>query len=124
MVAKWLAEVDMTTEDDRGAGSFSVSTRRDGSRGVVALVGELDLHTAGELTTAVSGLLQQKVTRVEVDAGDLSFADSAGLRAVLMARAAAEDAGATFGVTVVSASVERLIEITGLSDLLVDQAGE
>ena len=62
----------MTTEDDREAGGFSVSTRRDGSRGVVALVGELDLHTAGELTTAVSGLLQQKVTRVEVDAGGLS----------------------------------------------------
>jgi anti-anti-sigma regulatory factor len=41
-----------------------------------------------------------------------------------MARAAAEDAGATFGVTDVSASVERLIEITGLSDLLVDQAGD
>jgi anti-sigma B factor antagonist len=124
MVRAWLPEVDMTTEDDPESGGFSVSTRRDGSRGVVALVGELDLHTAGELTTAVSGLLRQKVSRVEVDAGGLSFADSAGLRAVLMARAAAEEAGATFGVTVVSASVERLIEITGLSDLLVDHAGD
>lgn len=110
----------MTVADDRDAGGFSVSTRREGTRGLVALAGELDLHTADELTNAVSGLLEQKVTRVEVDAGGLSFADSAGLRAVLMARAAAEDAGATFGVTVVSASVERLIEITGLSDLLVD----
>jgi anti-sigma B factor antagonist len=114
----------MTAEDEPEAGGFSVSTRRDGSRGVVALVGELDLHTAGELTTAVSGLLRQKVTRVEVDAGGLSFADSAGLRAVLMARAAAEDTGATFAVTVASASVERLIEITGLYDLLVDHAGD
>jgi anti-sigma B factor antagonist len=111
----------MTAADDRDAGGFSVSARREGARGVIALVGELDLHTADELTNAVSGLLEQKVTRVEVDAGGLSFADSAGLRAVLMARAAAEDAGATFGVTVVSASVERLIAITGLSDLLVDK---
>ena len=110
----------MTAADDRDAGGFSVSTRREGARGLIALEGELDLHTADELTNAVSGLLEQKVARVEVDAGGLSFADSAGLRAVLMARAAAEDAGATFGVTVVSASVERLIEITGLSDLLVD----
>ena len=83
----------------------------------------LDLHTAGELTTAVSGLLQQKVTRAEVDAGGLSFADLPA-RAVLMAACRAQDAGATFGVTVVSASVERLIEITGLSDLLVDHAGD
>jgi hypothetical protein len=47
MVREWLPEVDMTTADDPEAGGFSVSTRRDGSRGVVALVGELDLHTAG-----------------------------------------------------------------------------
>ena len=113
----------MTTEDDREAGGFSVSTRRDGSRGVVALVGELDLHTAGELTTAVSGLLQQKVTRAEVDAGGLSFADLQGSAPSSCARCRAQD-GATFGVTVVSASVERLIEITGLSDLLVDHAGD
>jgi anti-sigma B factor antagonist len=122
MVPGWLAEVDMTTGDERDAEGFSVSTSREGARGVIALVGELDLHTAGELTTAVSGLLEQKVTRVEVDAGGLSFADSAGLRAVLMARAAAEEAGATFRVTVASSSVERLIEITGLSDLLTDEA--
>jgi len=122
MVPAWLLEVDMTTADDRDAEGFSVSTRREGARGVVALVGELDLHTADELTTAVSGLLKQKVTRVEVDAGGLSFADSAGLRAVLMARAAAVEAGATFGVTVASGTVERLIEITGLSDLLFDDS--
>ncbi|MGH9227435.1 MAG: STAS domain-containing protein [Acidimicrobiales bacterium] len=112
----------MTTADDRDVEGFSVSARREGARGVIALVGELDLHTAGELTTVVSGLLEQNVTRVEVDAGGLSFADSAGLRAVLMARAAAEEAGASFGVTVASDSVERLIEITGLSELLIDQA--
>jgi anti-sigma B factor antagonist len=122
MVPAWLREVDMTTADERDAESFSVSIRREGTRGVVALVGELDLHTANELTTAVSGLLEQKVTRVEVDAGGLSFADSAGLRAVLMARAAAEEAGATFGVTVASGSVERLIEITGLSELLIEDS--
>jgi anti-sigma B factor antagonist len=122
MFPAWLPEVDMTTADDPDAEGFSVSTRREGPRGVVALVGELDLHTADELTTAVSVLLEQKVTRVEVDAGGLSFADSAGLRAVLMARAAAEEAGATFGVTDVSGNIERLIEITGLSDLLVDDS--
>src|SRR5918996_254122 len=96
----------------------------DGGRQIVSVVGELDLHTADALTTAVTGLLEQKVTRVEVDAGGLSFADSAGLRAVLIARAAAEGAGATFGVTDASGTVERLIEITGLSDLLADERTE
>ncbi len=114
----------MTTEDDSGAGGFSVSTRRDGSRGVVALVGELDLHTAGELTTAVSGLLQQKVTRRRGGRGRPELRRLCRAPGRAHGGAVAEDAGATFGVTVVSASVERLIEITGLSDLLVDQAGE
>jgi anti-sigma B factor antagonist len=111
-------------DDDVEDEGFSITTRRDGGRVVLALVGELDLHTADELTTAVSGLLEQEVTRVEVDAGGLSFADSAGLRAVLIARAAAAEAGASFGVIDASGTVERLIEITGLSDLLVDQSTE
>jgi anti-sigma B factor antagonist len=109
----------MAAADDLGD-VFSITTRRDGGQVVVSLVGELDLHTADALTAAVSGLLEQEVTRVEVDAGGLSFADSAGLRAVLIARAAAEDAGATFGVTDASGTVERLIEITGLAELLTD----
>jgi anti-anti-sigma regulatory factor len=41
-----------------------------------------------------------------------------------MARAAAEEAGATFRVTVASGSVERLIEITGLSELLTEEASD
>jgi anti-anti-sigma factor len=111
----------MTAADDLGAEGFSISTRRDGGRVIVVPVGELDLHTADELTTAVSTLLlEQEVTRVEVDAGGVSFADSAGLRAVLRARAAAQEAGATFGVTDASGTVERLIEITGLSELLAE----
>src|SRR5918994_2157132 len=98
--------------------NFTLTTRREGERGIVALTGELDLHTADQLTAAVTTLLDQHVTAIEVDAGSLSFADSAGLRAVLTARAAAQRAGASFGVTEASEPVARLIEITGLSEML------
>jgi anti-sigma B factor antagonist len=109
----------MDGADDLCYDNLSISTRREGGRGIVEVSGELDLHTADQLTDAVSELLEQDVTRVEVDASGLSFADSAGLRAVLLARVAAEEAGASFGVTKPSAPVARLIEMTGLSELVV-----
>jgi anti-sigma B factor antagonist len=112
----------VTAADDAGPTGFSTAIRREGSRAVVVLVGELDLHTAQQLTATVSHVLREEVDRVELDAGGLTFADSAGLRAVLVARAAAEEAGATFGVTDASGPVERLIDITGLSELLVDES--
>jgi anti-sigma B factor antagonist len=108
----------MAPVDDLDPQNFTLTTRREGERGIVAMAGELDLHTADQLTAAVSTLLDQHVTALDVDAGGLSFADSAGLRAVLTARAAAQKVGVSFGVTEASEPVARLIEITGLSELL------
>jgi anti-anti-sigma factor len=108
----------MAPADEFEPQNFALTTRREGERGIVALTGELDLHTAGQFTAAVTTLIDQHVTAVEVDAGGLSFADSAGLRAVLTARAAAQQAGASFGITAASEPVARIIEITGLSEML------
>ncbi|MGH9112545.1 MAG: STAS domain-containing protein [Acidimicrobiales bacterium] len=108
----------MPPVDDLDPQNFTLTTRREGERGIVAVAGELDLHTADQLTAAVTALLDQQVSAIDIDAGDLSFADSAGLRAVLAARAAAQRDGVSFGVTKASEPVLRLIEITGLSELL------
>jgi anti-sigma B factor antagonist len=108
----------MAPADDFEPQNFTLTTHREGERGIVALAGELDLHTADQLTAAVTTLLDQHVTALDVDAGGLSFADSAGLRAVLTARAAAQQAGVSFGVTEASEPLARIIEITGLSELL------
>lgn len=112
----------MDVADDLHSATLVVSTRRDGARRIVSLAGELDLDTADTFRTAISDLLVEQVSRVEVDAGGLGFADSAGLRALLLARSAAEAAGASFGVTVASPAVSRVIEITGLTDLFADGA--
>lgn len=98
-----------------------ISSRREGDRAVVALGGELDLHGSGRFTAEVQRVLAEGdgVGRVDIDARNLTFADSAGLRAVLMARAEAETTGATFTVIAVSPPVERVIEMAGLTDLLL-----
>jgi anti-anti-sigma factor len=99
-----------------------ISSRREGSRAVVVLGGELDLHGSDRLTAEVQRVLNDdsgEVVRVEIDARELTFADSAGLRAVLLARAEAQTTGVKFRVTSVSPSVERVIEMAGLTDVLL-----
>jgi anti-anti-sigma factor len=96
-----------------------VSSRRDGDRTVVTLAGELDLHGTERLADEVRQALATASTVVEIDAEKLTFADSAGLRAVLMARADALQTGAEFRIVSVSPSVGRVIEIAGLADELL-----
>jgi anti-anti-sigma factor len=100
-----------------------VSSRRDGNRTVLKLEGELDLHGTDQLAAEVQLALAGAAEVVEIDAESLTFADSAGLRAVLMARSAAIDTGAEFRLVSVSPSVGRVIEIAGLADELLPSAG-
>ena len=91
-----------------------VSSTRDGTRTVVRLEGELDLHGTERLAAEVQRAIATSEV-VEIDAEHLTFADSAGLRAVLLARASAEEGGVTLRVIKVSAPVGRVIEIAGLA---------
>ena len=110
----------MASENDPSSTEvLSISSRRDGRRVVVELVGELDLHGSDRLAVEVQQALSEPVEQLELDATRLTFADSAGLRAVLMARTEAESSGAVFRIVGVSAPVGRVIEIAGLADLLM-----
>jgi anti-sigma B factor antagonist len=97
---------------------ITVSTRWDDRTALIALSGELDLHSSGELGTAVADVLAQSPTAIEIDAVGLSFADSAGLRALLVARNDASDHGVALRVIRVSDPLGRLLEMTGLREIL------
>ncbi|HEY8545544.1 MAG TPA: STAS domain-containing protein [Acidimicrobiales bacterium] len=109
-----MGETEPTTDQ-----VLFVSSSREGNRAVVKLAGELDLHGTDRLAAEVEQALADSAEVVEIDAGSLTFADSAGLRAVLMARSAALDTGATFRLVSVSPAVGRVIEIAGLADELL-----
>lgn len=108
--------------DPSGTEVLSISSRREGRRVVVELEGELDLHGSDRLAVEVQQALSEPVELIELDATRLTFADSAGLRAVLLARAAAESSGTAFRISAVSPPVGRVIEIAGLGDLLLPAA--
>lgn len=98
--------------------SITVTTNRQGDATVVELAGELDLHSSADLTVAIERLLDDDPGTIQIDARGLTFADSAGLRALLLARAEAEQRGVTLRLTQASAPLDRLLEMTGLREIL------
>jgi anti-anti-sigma factor len=79
----------------------------------LVLDGEIDAHTAPLLARelATGGA-------IEVDVRGVSFIDSSGLRALILATERARDAGGDVVLVAPSTAVRRLIEITGLTGFL------
>ena len=96
--------------------SFDVSTA-DG-RAVVAVDGELDAYTSHELRTCLAELDEEGVTRIAVDLRRLTFVDSSGLGVLMGAARRARDRGGQVVLREVSPQIRRVLDVTGLSDLL------
>ena len=97
---------------------LSVSVRREGTHSVVVVAGELDLHSSAVLCERLSRDRDAEV--IDLDAGGITFIDSAGLHGLLAARKAAMDRGAEFRVVAMSERVARVVEMTGVGELLPD----
>ena len=71
----------MTDPDE----TLTITTRRDGATTLVILSGELDMHSSEHLSAALAGVLDGAPAAIGIDARELTFTDSAGLRALLVA---------------------------------------
>lgn len=93
-------------------------TTSDGATARLTLTGELDSGTAARLSGAVEHVLHRPApATVEVDASDLTFLDSAGIRCLLDCHHQARAAGWTFVMVGAAPAVARVLDITGLSGL-------
>lgn len=86
----------------------------NGTTVAIRPAGELDMHTSTRLLDTVRSHLNGTIERVELDGSQLVFVDSSGLRALVRAREAANDAGRTFVITEPSVALRKVLEITGL----------
>ena len=82
----------------------------------VAVVGEIDAHTAPEVSTALSGLSGSD--DISLDLQDVTFIDSSGLRVIIEAHKRADAEQRRLLISNPSKAVRRLIEVTGLGDHL------
>jgi anti-sigma B factor antagonist len=86
---------------------------------VVAVSGELDLSTAGELGRALIDLVGRHPHALTVDLAGLRFIDSTGLTLLVRTRTQLAEDGATLWLSSPTPPVRRVLEIVGLDTLLV-----
>jgi anti-anti-sigma factor len=81
-------------------------------RYVVTVSGELDLATADSLWTRLEPLMLPEVL-VVLDASEMTFLDSSGLRILLLAGSRASTTGGAFRLAAPQPAVQRVLELTG-----------
>jgi anti-sigma B factor antagonist len=84
----------------------------------IAVAGELDLATAGELEAGLKTLESARPDLIVLDLRELEFMDSTGLRTVLAADARARDRGARLVVVRPPGEVERVLQVTRMDEHL------
>jgi anti-anti-sigma factor len=90
--------------------SLEVIELRETARVRLALRGELDLATAGQVADRLRAL-RERGESVLLDLDELAFMDVAGLRVILTAAEDARNDGWVFAVSHGSAPVRRLFEL-------------
>jgi anti-sigma B factor antagonist len=90
------------------------SVREEDGAPVVYLSGELDLTNAGQFSTAIDAALASHPSRLILDASGLRFMDSSGIVLLVSASQRVQE----LQVRDPSPIVRRLIELTGLSEVL------
>jgi anti-sigma B factor antagonist len=85
---------------------------------VLEVQGDVDAFTARELERALGELLAQGHWRLAVDASQIGFISSAGLRAVLFAHRETLDHGGEVRLFGPSEAVRRVFEMAGFDEYL------
>ena len=94
-------------------------TVTEGERTVIALVGDLDPHTAPQVHDAIDAVVgTDGVTHVALDLAGIAFIDSSGLRAFVAGREVLAQAGIEMALRNPSANTRRLLDITGLGEII------
>ena len=89
-----------------------------GSTAVVTLAGEMDASNAPALRTALDEVFDTAPAGITLDLTHLSFLDCSGIRCLVDAAARASDDGCRLTVLHPTATVRRVIELTGAAALL------
>jgi anti-anti-sigma factor len=89
------------------------------AEGICVVRGELDEYTAGDMVAMLAA--HPAVTCI--DLGEVSFVDSAGLKALLVARRHREEHGTMLHVRRSSSAVRRVMRLAGIAHLFAYEPG-
>jgi anti-sigma B factor antagonist len=97
---------------------FSVEVKRERETAELIPAGEVDLATIGQLQSELETLIKAGFARVVIDLRGVEFLDSTGLHALLDANARAGQDGWQLAIIPGPRAVQRIFEITGVTDRL------
>lgn len=87
-------------------------------RARVHVGGEIDMDSGPRIEDLMVRQIMDGRVRIEVDLGSVDFMDSSGIHMLLRVRRRAHDAGGRFDLLAAGPRVVRLLEVTGLTDIL------
>ena len=93
---------------------LDISVHQKPEETVVALAGEIDIHTVSRLVAAVESSLENGPTRLLLDMAKVTFCDSQGLGTLVVLNRTATRARSSLVLTNVGEFLNRLLEVTGL----------
>lgn len=97
---------------------FRLEVRPEGRAILIVVHGELDLASGPELETELGRLAEPPPEFLIVDLRQLDFMDSTGLSILVKAHQRAVDEGREFGLVRGTQQVQRLLELTGVTERL------
>lgn len=97
---------------------FGLYTSDDGACITVLVSGEIDITNADELAETLTHATSGAPVDLVVDLAGVTFFGSAGVRCLVQVNSWARDAGVSFRVARPSAIVERVVELTGVGQVL------
>jgi anti-anti-sigma factor len=103
------------------AAQFAIEALSHRRTALVALNGELDLSTVSQVTDVLAGLSPRAdgLRHIVLDLRGLTFMDSTGLHALMAQSESARSDRYNFAVVRGSDSIERLLKLSGVAELLV-----
>jgi anti-sigma B factor antagonist len=105
-----------------GGDVFSVTSRREGSRSIIEIHGELDLHAIEPLKAKVREALADGVDTVELDTAGVTYMDSVVLAMFLAFQVNVPKEGAELRFVAVSDEFSRIVTLAGLDGTLLPAA--
>jgi anti-sigma B factor antagonist len=84
---------------------------------VLPLKGEIDLHVFPEITASLDALIEKKPKRLVVDVSGVTYIDSAGLAALVLAMQKVEAYGGHFSLTGLQPIVRSILRMSRLDEV-------
>jgi anti-sigma B factor antagonist len=100
--------------------NFSIDHHTGNGAVRLAVAGEVDLGTSGPLGRAILAVITDgRTAELTVGLGEVTFLSSSGIQALLRGHSLAADRGIAYRVTNLGGIVHRVMEVTGVLDILV-----